>query len=289
MPDITLTTVFGGPSDMNVLTSMLAHYASLGIDNRIVHINARSEEERHSATELVRASGATVGSVFQGRWIPSMNTLLLASTRGSRPSDWHVIADQDELQVYPDELTSVISYCDRNGYDFIEGCFIDRLAEGGRLVSSSQGVPLFDQYPIGALVTGNVMRAAINKVVAVRGPVVLTHGQHHALSGIGCPPTEMYVPVHHFKWTGQLKERLDGLKTGYGVYSSECQRLLDHIAGTDRIDIDRPDLLAARCEPDYPHWSCVVEARMQATVFSPQLVIQEQRRPDPAHSQRPQS
>ena len=224
MPDVTLTTVFGGPTDPHVMNSMLAHYASLGVDNRIVHINARNADERSSTEALVRASGANVGSVFEGRWISTMNTMLLASTRLSRPSQWHIVADQDELQVYPDELTSIISYCDRKGYDFVEGCFIDRVADGGRLVSAREDVSLFDQYPIGALITGNIMRAAITKIVAMKGSVLLTHGQHHALTGVGCPPTEVYVPVHHFKWTGRLRERLEGLKAGYSAYSSECQR-----------------------------------------------------------------
>src|SRR3954470_24259344 len=104
MPDVTMTTVFGGPTDTHVMTSMLAHYASLGVDNRIVHINARNADERSSTEALVRASGASVGSVFEGPWISAMNTMLLTFTRFNRPSHWHIVADQDVLQVYPDEL-----------------------------------------------------------------------------------------------------------------------------------------------------------------------------------------
>jgi hypothetical protein len=42
-----------------------------------------------------------------------------------------VLADQDELQVYPGDIFKLIERCKSRGYDYIMGCFVDRVSVSG--------------------------------------------------------------------------------------------------------------------------------------------------------------
>ena len=47
------------------------------------------------------------------------------------PDSWFVLADQDELQVYPGDIFKLIERCKSRGYDYIMGCFVDRVSVSG--------------------------------------------------------------------------------------------------------------------------------------------------------------
>jgi len=42
-----------------------------------------------------------------------------------------VVSDDDELHVYPADIREMISDCDKNGWEFITGGFLDRIGEDG--------------------------------------------------------------------------------------------------------------------------------------------------------------
>lgn len=252
---------------------MLEHYRALGVDQLEVHVHATSCEskERHAIEEIVRTIGGVIASLSVVPWQVSLNTMLYSRSRSSHPDDWFIIADQDELHQYPDGLFEAIDYCDRNGYDFIEGAFVDRISSDGSLAAVRPGQDLWSQFPLGGMISAEIAGACINKIVAAKGHVRLAHGQHFAMSGRGCPVSSLYVPVHHFKWVDQTLRTLPQRVTNQSHYSLEARRIMQYLARHQRIVTDAPGLMIAACMPDYPHWNQVRDWRRHAVFFSPDL------------------
>lgn len=50
-----------------------------------------------------------------------------------RPDDWWGIADLDEFHVHNRPPTEVVAYCERHGYDYVEGSLLDHVTADGRL------------------------------------------------------------------------------------------------------------------------------------------------------------
>jgi hypothetical protein len=264
------STLVGGITD--VLPYMLSHYEQMGIEDMAVHARADPGDEQalDAIAAVARERHIEVRSRIVAPWHFAMNTVLHAACRSQHSSDWFVVADQDEFQLYPDGLGEAVKYCDRHGFDYIEGCLVDRISSSGRLVDVDCSRPLWGQYPIGCIASAVVAGSCINKIVAARGGVRLSNGQHHALSGRGCPVGSLYIAVHHFKWTtavlGSLVKRVN-----LSQYSAECQRLLGNVCHDDAFDLDDDRLLCARCEPDYPFIEKLAAWRASARYFSQEL------------------
>jgi hypothetical protein len=250
---------------------MLAYYRDLGVAQSLIHLHGMSDDAMRSLTQRVSTLGATVVTSTIGQWSVHLNTALMNGTRLRQPTEWFVVADHDEFQAYPDGLADAIAFCERHGYDYIEGCLVDRLAEDGVLRPLEPGAPIWDQYPLGSMVSKVAGGAVISKVVACRGAVQLSSGQHQAYSGIGCPPQHLYIPVHHFKWTAAAVPALRQRLIGQAEYSMECAAVLRHLDAKGGFDVGDPLLMAARCDPFYPFWERLLEWRLAAEAFSDQL------------------
>ena len=253
---IHLVTVVGGK--IEALAHMLEHYRSLGVESFFVNLQLSADDDpaREQVEEITRRFGCGIASVTVGNWQMVLQDLYL-KPRERYPSDWFLVADQDEFQVYPAPVHDVIRACGR--YDTIRGCLVDRVARDGSFATLLAEQPIWDQYPLGGLLTTQILHGDPRKVVAVRGPVPLKKGNHHAYEGTACPTRDFYIPIHHFKWTAGLEERLraraESLKQGGFAQWHESERFLEYyrLSG-GRIDIDDPNLLVAECAPDYPHW-----------------------------------
>lgn len=259
---IHLVTVIGGSVD--VLPHALAHYRGLGIQSCFLHVQIPSAADPLKARveEIARQFGFSIASVNIGPWLHDTNRALYRQTLASRPDDWFLIADQDELQVYPQNLHSILEDCDRDGNDYIEGCFIDRFARDGSFPAVSASESIWEQFPLAGFVSASILEANPNKIVAAKGRVALAPGQHFALSGRGCPPEDLYIPVHHFKWVAGVLERLKHraqFRRQHGDrYWDESQRFVDYCrAHNGRLDVADASLFLAEALPDYPHWERV--------------------------------
>lgn len=276
-----LISVVGEYAD--VLPHMLSHYQSLGIDDFIIHAHATSSDDPILAKISTYAAevGAVVASTSIVPWITSLNSVLYTISRSEYSDDWFIIADQDELQSYPDNLRSIIRYCDQNGYTFIEGSLVDRLSLDGKLNKVNRDQTIWEQFPLGSMLSGALLGAVTNKIVAVKGSVRLEDGQHRGYSGFGCPPQSVYVPVNHFKWVEDIDLRMErriALNRKFrnpatDLYTYECDRFLRYYKQEGCIRIDDPNLMVARCNPDYPHWDRVKEWRSVAHFFAPDLAL----------------
>jgi hypothetical protein len=259
---IHLVTVVG--DHVELLALMLAHYRALGIESFSVNVNVRDANDPcvRRVEEIVRAFGTRINSVTAGEWLHGSNRAIYRRAREEFPDDWFVLADCDELQAWPDDLRSVLAWCERRGYDHVEGCFVDRLARDGDFPAYRAGVPLAEQYPLGAHLSYPLAGANPCKVVAAKGRVALGPGQHFADGGTVCPASDVYVPVHHFKWTDGIVERLRRRAASRAragdPYWDESARVVAHCdANGGRIDLGDPRFLVAPCAPAYPHWDAV--------------------------------
>jgi Glycosyl transferase family 2 len=265
---VHLVTVVGGYA--GVLPHMLAHYRALGVRSFIVHVHAASDTDPvlHQVEQITREFGCGIASVTVGEWLHNTNRTLYRQAMQSRPNDWFLIADQDELQIYPRDLNALLAHSERRGCDYIEGCFLDRFARDGSFPEVLPNESIWHQFPLAGFVSAPVLEANPNKIVVARGFVELGPGQHYAFSGRGCPPEELYIPVHHFKWVSGVLDRLahrtEFRRQRNDRYWQESQRFVDHCrAHGGRLDIAEPSFYLAEALPDYPHWREVKRLSME--------------------------
>jgi len=259
---IHLVTVVG--SNVELLPHMLAHYAAFGFDSLVVNAHLESHDDPlfMKIQAIGREFGAEVCSVFIGKWLQSVNPFLYAHTQRQKPGDWFVLADVDEFQIYPEGIRPFFARMDRRGFDFVEGCMIDRVARDGGFPEIKSDEAIWKQFPLAGLVTYPILKGNILKVVAARGFVKLAPGQHSTLGGNRPPRDEVYIPVHHFKWWKGVVERLRKRVELYKLYKEpiwlESQRFLDYYERHNgKIDVLDPSFFLAESTTDYPLWGVV--------------------------------
>jgi hypothetical protein len=242
---------------------MLDHYRSLGVESFLINVHLSSPDDPvlEEVRAIANAFGVKIASVTIGNW-QDLIVPIYAKTRAAYPKDWHIIADQDEFHSYPCELSELEKICNRRGYDYVSGCWIDRIAHDGGFPDVERSSAIWSQFPFGAFVSYVVAAADPRKVVFARSTVPVCKGQHFALKGRGCPIEEAFVQVHHFKWVSgvmqALKARAELLAKGGYTQHVESARLLKYIhLNGGRFNLADPALLAANCLQDYPHWSLI--------------------------------
>lgn len=246
---IHLTTAVG--DYVKVLPHMLRHYRGLGVDSFFVHVNRFTDDDPilDEVRAVTRDAGCEVTSVSTAGKLLRGNREIHRAIMARHPDDWFIVADQDELQVYPGVLRDILETCDRRGYHSIEGTFIDRLAPGGVFAGIDPHAGIWEQFPIAALVTAPLLGGFPRKVAAAKGFVELNEGQHAALNGNRCPVEECHVAVNHLKWTAGIVTRLRTrarLLRDIGLpYSEESERFIRYVAEHgERIDLDDPRFFA---------------------------------------------
>lgn len=248
---------------MATLRPMLEHYQKLGI--RSFLINAHLSQEGDPVLDEIRAVtrdlGVPIAAVVIGNWLEVLRRTYRES-RQAYPKDWHILADQDELQVYPVPLLELESICDKKGFHYVYGCWVDRIAADGRFPEIDPRLPLWDQFPVGAFLSYPIGAADPRKVVLARSDVDVCVGQHLAWNGRGCPISEVLVQVHHFKWTGgiiaELESRAELLKQrGYRFHVESARFAKYFKENNGRAPLRDPRILAAICSQNYPHWELV--------------------------------
>lgn len=258
-----LVTVVGG--DIYMLDDMLAHYVDLGV-GRIslnLHLSDPDSPVRETVTTIAAKHDTGIQATEVGPWSQEVNPRLYAQEMDAHPDTWYVIADQDELHRYPCDLQTLIEYCEVNGYDYVEGCLLDRLAEEGRLASVSDHEPMWTQYPHAGFVSQPLFGVCPKKVVLAKGHVALTWGQHGVRSGEGAPPEDVLIPVHHFKWTADVVDREQERSDLYQMldepFSEESDRIVQYFEKKGRLAVLDEDRFLFRNigEERYPEWETI--------------------------------
>ena len=203
-------------------------------------------------------------------------TEIYNSIKALKPNDWWIVSDDDELQVYPEPIDNIIKHCDRNGYSFVSGGFLDRIGTNGTFPLVNRETDIHKAFPYAGFFRYPMSEACPNKVTLMKGNLNITPGQHYIDFGEGktswgdkhplrMPIEECFTQVHHFKWDSTCISRIKSvadIKKEYS-YSDEYQKMYNSIKDSGwKIDINNTQYLVEKLKEfsyidykDYPHWS----------------------------------
>ena len=247
----SLVTVVG--ENTHILPHMLKHYENM-IDKAYVAVYRQSEDD--GILQEVEELGIEPFMVFtEDKYNWNRVTEIYNSIKQTKPNDWWIVADDDELQVYPDDMDLVIKDCERYGYDFVTGGFLDRIGIDGIFPEVTRETDLHRAFPLAGFFRYPMSKACPNKVTLMKGYQDVTPGQHYASFKDGTnswgkshpkrmPVEQCFTQVHHFKWDSSCVERIKKVADNNKEYSysDEYRVMYDGIKMFDfKIDVNNPE------------------------------------------------
>lgn len=277
---IRLLSVIGHGS--NLLKHYIEHYKSYVDEIFLVVYESEKSDNLFLEVQSVvdEYDGVSIVEVINYRkydW--EYVTFLYNKVKNKYPNDWWVIADIDELHLYPNnDLRELIKQSDNNGWDLITGGFIDRIGFGGEFPIVSSEKSLWEQFPNAGFFRYPMSKACPNKICVMKGYVEITAGQHYAKinehttwrwQGWNHPLINPYstVQVHHFKWDSTSVQRIRdvaSLSQDYS-YSNEYRMMYKELAKVKFIiDTNDPEfmfehnLIQGKFE-EYKNWNKLIK------------------------------
>ena len=237
-----LVTVVG--ENTHILPHMLKHYENL-VDKQYVVVYRQSEDD--NILEEIEELGITPYKVVtEPKYNWERVTELYNEVKATKPNDWWIVSDDDELQVYSDPIEDVIMYSERHGYDFVTGGFLDRIGPDGTFPEVNKDTNIHEVFSTAGFFRYPMSKACPNKVTLMKGKCVLTPGQHYIKFEDGTtswgshhpkrlPPDISFTQVHHFKWDSTCVERIKKVADNKKEYSfsHEYQMMYDGIVNND--------------------------------------------------------
>ena len=270
-----LVTVVG--ENTHILPHMLKHYEDK-VDK--VYVVVFRQSERDDILDKVEDLGITPYKVVtEPKYNWNKVTDLYNETKRTKPNDWWIVSDDDELQVYPEPIEDIIENCERNGYDFVTGGFLDRIGIDGTFPLVNRDTNLHKEFPLAGFFRYPMSGACPNKVTLMKGYQDITPGQHYAQFKDGTnswgkshpkrmPIGEVFTQVHHFKWDSTCISRIKKVANTNMMYaySQEYKIMYDAIKATDdRIDINNSEYLVEKLKEssyidymDYSNWNTLI-------------------------------
>lgn len=270
-----LVTVVG--ENTHILPHMLKHYEDV-IDKAYVAVYRQSDDD--GILEEIEELGIEPFMVFtEPKYNWERVTEIYNTIKQTKPNDWWIVSDDDELQVYPDDIDYIIKNCERHGYDFVTGGFIDRIGIDGTFPKVTRETNIHKVFPLAGFFRYPMSKACPNKVTLMKGFQDISPGQHYAAFKDGTnswgkghprrmPINEVFTQVHHFKWDSTCVERIKKVadnKQEYS-YSNEYKIMYDAIKDSDwKIDTNNIKYLVEEMKEfsyieynDYPHWNTLM-------------------------------
>jgi len=267
-----LVTVVG--ENTHILPHMLKHYEDQ-IDKAYVCVYRQGKDD--GILEEIEELGIKPFMVFtEDKYNWNRVTDIYNTVKQTKPNDWWIVADDDELQVYPDNIEIIIKDCERYGYDFVTGGFLDRIGIDGTFPEVTRETNIHKAFPLAGFFRYPMSKACPNKVTLMKGYQDVTPGQHYALFkdestswGTGhprrMPVNEVFTQVHHFKWDSSCVERIKKVADNKKEYSFSDEYMVMYNAIKDsnwKIDIKNPEYLVENLREftyieynDYTDWS----------------------------------
>jgi hypothetical protein len=203
-------------------------------------------------------------------------TALYNYIKGTKPNDWWIVSDDDELQVYPYEISDIIKECEKHNFDFVTGGFLDRIGPDGIFPEVTRDTNIHSAFPYAGFFRYPMSKACPNKVTLMKGYQDICSGQHYATFKDGTnswgkahpkrmPIEEVFTQVHHFKWDATCVERIKevaDIDKPY-AYSEEYRTMYNAIRVFDwKIDICNPEFKVEKLNNfsyidymDYTKWN----------------------------------
>lgn len=204
--------------DMDILPYFVRHYRRLGANKFPVLIYSepdRIKDHHQQAKAMIESEGGEYiefGSFDEQTFTARRRDMHIYN---HHKGGWGFFCDLDEFaQITAEEIQAIIK---RKGVPFIEGRWIDRVAEGGFLRDIDPSLPLEEQFPFRT-------RIPLKDFIRMGGPVYVASRQaprHHHPStcenGRSLRRKAIVIKVHHFKWqlnvVRRLERRLQRLET----------------------------------------------------------------------------
>lgn len=197
------TTVVDG--DDAILPHFVRHYLALGATSFPLLVYGTLDDMRR-ATEAVRGCGGhptPLGIIRSTKFSARHREAFI----GARHPDgeWAFFCDLDELADIT--ATDVQRYI-ASAPPYVGGRWVDRIAEGGKLVDVQSDVPLEQQYPRTARLRqlwrmGDAVFVMSPRAPTLHHPNVCRWGSKHWPKGVPI------VDVHHYRWQANVIERLE--------------------------------------------------------------------------------
>lgn len=278
-----LISCLGVESDLPLLPHFLAHYRDLGIAPGAAHVILNAPHKDHPGVARARAVLAAFGHAPAEIWTDPYTSAAMwdrrraVQARVAARDDWIVNADMDEFHDYPAPLAEVLRWCAARDITCVQGPFIDRIAEGGRLAPVRPAPSLDAQFPVRAEAMlriagegGGHDRYGTVKLMFHRGDVQPSRGGHHPVADAGRVCHALHRPlgafsaitrpgfrfshpfrVHHYKWTDTLiaglRRRLatPGVSPAGTAYGAKLLAYFEAHEGFDPADLvqDRAGML----------------------------------------------
>ena len=277
MQNLNLVTVVG--HNITMLPHMLSYYKQF-VDESNIFIVVYRQDKNDGILEEIEKLGLTPHKVVtEPKFHWERVTELYNEVKMSKPNDWWIVSDDDEIQIYPKPIDEMIDECETNGWEFITGGFLDRIGEDGSFPIVDSNTNIWEVFPYSGFFRYPMSGACPNKVCAMKGKIQITNGQHYAhINGkdvwgeegsnhsLRYPPGrgEGFVQVHHFKWDSTVLERLKEVSETKEDYTfwEEYKKMYKAIQASDwKIDINNPMFGLVRNIPiqsehwDYQYWN----------------------------------
>ena len=160
-----LVTVVG--ENTHILPHMLKHYED-SIDKAYVAVYRQSEDD--GILEEIEELGIEPFMVFtEPKYNWERVTEIYNTVKQTKPNDWWIVSDDDELQVYPEPIEDIIENCERKGYEFVTGGFLDRIGIDGTFPKVTRETDLHKAFPLAGFFRYPMSRACPNKVTLLKG------------------------------------------------------------------------------------------------------------------------
>ena len=268
---LNLVTVVG--ENTHILPHMLKHYKDK-VDKVYVGVYRQSENDG-ILNEIEELGIEPFFTYTDSKYNWNKVTEIYNSIKGTKPNDWWIVSDDDELQVYPYDIEDIIEHCERSGYEFVTGGFLDRIGIDGSFPVVTRETNLHKAFPYAGFFRYPMSGACPNKATLMKGSMQVTSGQHYIQFADNTswgtyhpkrmPVDEVFTQVHHFKWDSTCIERIKkvaDVNKDY-AYSHEYLKMYNAIKDSGwKIDINNPDYLVEELEEfsyisytDYTGWN----------------------------------
>lgn len=273
---LNLVTVVG--RNTHILPHMLKHYKNI-VDK--VYVAVYRQDENDGILEEVEKLGIEPFKVItEPRYNWDRVTEIYNDIKKTKPDEWWIVSDDDELQVYPYDVKDIIKDCEDNNFDFVTGGFLDRLGPNGTFPEITRDTDIHKAFPLAGFFRYPLSQACPNKITLMKGFQDVTSGQHYAYftpqkNSWGrwhrkrMPIDHVFTQVHHFKWDSTCMQRIREVVDTREDYSWhwEYEKMYDAIKDQgDRIDIKKPEFYIEELKNfsyidynDYPHWDKLTE------------------------------
>ena len=118
----------------NTLRQMLSHYKDMVGEIHLVNyrtLDVNNKESFDRVNEIAEEFGCIVHERESDAFNWISVTHFYNEIKNLYPNDWWIVADDDELHLYWDDVNSIIEDCENNGWEFVTGGFIDKIGEDG--------------------------------------------------------------------------------------------------------------------------------------------------------------